>query len=157
TPGLASAGPLLLLPALAAAVVARMESLPVAFFAGIGLGIMEAVIGWNTPGTPTIQYVAFLVVILAALLLQPGQPSRAQEGAGSTWSSLGLLKPTPIELRNLPEVAWTRRGVLALVVLAMVLVPGGWTASNQYLAAVAIVWAMAAVALVILTGWGGHI
>jgi len=157
TPGLASAGPLLLLPALAAAVVARMESLPIAFFAGIGLGIMEAVIGWNTPGTPTVQYVAFLVVILTALLLQSGKLSRAQESAGSTWSSLGVLKPTPLELRNLPEVAWTRRGLLALVAAAMIFVPGTWTASNQYLAAVAIVWGMAAVALVILTGWGGHI
>src|SRR5690606_17230030 len=153
--GLASAGPLLLLPALAAAVVARMDSLPTAFFAGIGLGIMEAVIGWNTPGTPTIQYVAFLVVILTALLLQSGKLSRAQESAGSTWSALGVLKPTPVELRHLPEVRWTKRVVIGIVVLALVLVPGTWTGSNQYLAAIAIVWAMAAVALVILTGWGG--
>src|SRR3546814_13661527 len=62
TPGLASAGPLLLLPALAAAVVARMDSLPTAFFAGVGLGIMEAVIDWNMPNTPTFRYLAFLGV-----------------------------------------------------------------------------------------------
>jgi len=157
TPGLASAGPLLLLPALAAAVVARMESLPTAFFAGVGLGIMEAIIGWNTPGTPTIQYVFFLVVILAALLLQSGKLSRAQESATSTWSSIGVLKPTPLELRNLPEVAWARRIVIGLVAVAFVFVPSGWDASDQYLAAIAIVWGLAAVALVILTGWGGHI
>jgi len=157
TPGLASAGPLLLLPALAAAVVARMESLPIAFAAGIGLGVMEAIIGWNTPGSPTIQYVAFLVVILAALLLQSGKLSRAQEGATSTWSSLGVLKPTPIELRDLPEVRWGRRIILTVVALAFVFVPAGWSPSNQYLASVAIVWGLAAVSLVILTGWGGHI
>ncbi|MGQ0431274.1 MAG: ABC transporter permease [Microthrixaceae bacterium] len=157
TPGLASAGPLLLLPALAAAVVARMESLPVAFIAGIGLGVMEAIIGWNTPGSPTIQYVAFLVVILAALLLQSGKLSRAQETATSTWSSIGVLKPTPVELRHLPEVKWTRRVLLTLVVLAFVFVPATWSPSSQYLAAVAIVWGLAAVSIVILTGWGGHI
>ncbi|MEO7428344.1 MAG: hypothetical protein ABIY48_03080, partial [Acidimicrobiales bacterium] len=157
TPGLASAGPILLLPALAAAVVARMESLPIAFVAGIGLGIMEAVIGWNTPGSPTVQYVAFLIVILAALLLQSGKLSRAMEGATSTWSSLGVLKPIPMELRDLPEVRWTKRAVLSLVVLAFVFLPAGWSPSNQYLAAVAIVWALAAVSLVILTGWGVHI
>jgi branched-subunit amino acid ABC-type transport system permease component len=157
TPGLASAGPLLLLPALAAAVVARMESLPVAFVAGIGLGVMEAIIGWNTPGSPTVQYVAFLVVILAALLLQSGKLSRAQEGATSTWSSLGVVKPIPVELRHLPEVAWAKRVLIGLVVLAFVFIPAGWSPSNQYLAAVAIVWALAAVSLVILTGWGGHI
>ncbi len=157
TPGLASAGPLLLLPALAAAVVARMESLPTAFFAGVGLGVMEAIIGWNTPGTPTVQYVAFLVVILTALLLQSGKLSRAQEAATSTWSSIGVLKPIPLELRRLPEVAWARRVILTLVALAFVVLPAGWSPSNQYLASVAMVWAMAAVALVILTGWGGHI
>ena len=157
TPGLASAGPLLLLPALAAAVVARMESLPTAFAAGIGLGVMEAIIGWNTPGSPTVQYVAFLVVILVALLLQSGKLSRAQEGATSTWSSLGVLKPTPVELRHLPEVKWARRIILTAVTLAFIFVPAGWSPSNQYLAAVAIVWGLAAVSLVILTGWGGHI
>jgi branched-chain amino acid transport system permease protein len=157
TPGLAGAAPLLLLPALAAAVVARMDSLPTAFFAGIGLGIMEAIIAWNTPGSPTIQYVAFLIVILAALLLQSGKLSRAQETATSTWSALSVLKPTPLELRNLPEVAWSRRVILGLVVLAFVFIPTSWSASNLYLASVAMVWALAAVSLVILTGWGGHI
>jgi branched-chain amino acid transport system permease protein len=157
TPGLAAAGPLLLLPALAAAVVARMDSLPTAFFAGIGLGIMESVISWNTPGSPTIQYVAFLIVILAALLLQSGKLSRAQESATSTWSSLGVLKPTPLELRDLPEVRWTKRVVIGLVVLAFIFIPATWSASNLYLASVAIVWALAAVSLVVLTGWGGHI
>ncbi len=157
TPGLASAGPLLLLPALAAAVVARMESLPTAFFAGIGLGIMESVISWNTPGSPTIQYVAFLLVILVALLAQSGKLSRAQEGGTSTWSSLGVVKPTPEELRGLPEVRWTKRAIVGLVVLALVFIPASWSASNLYLASVAMVWALAAVSLVILTGWGGHI
>ena len=157
TPGLAGAGPLLLLPALAAAVVARMESLPTAFFAGIGLGIMEAVIAWNTPGSPTIQYVAFLIVILAALLLQSGKLSRAQESGTSTWSATAVLKPTPTELRDLPEVKWIRRAILGVVILAFVFIPLSWSASNLYLASVAMVWALAAVSLVILTGWGGHI
>jgi branched-chain amino acid transport system permease protein len=157
TPGIASAGPLLLLPALAAAVVARMDSLPTAFFAGIGLGIMEAIITWNTPGSPTIQFVAFLVVILAALLLQSGKLSRAQESGTSTWSATSVLKPTPIELRDLPEVRWSRRVIGGLVVLAFIFVPISWSASNLYLASVAMVWALAAVSLVILTGWGGHI
>ena len=157
TPGLAGAAPLLLLPALAAAVVARMDSLPTAFFAGIALGIMESIISWNTPGSPTIQYVAFLVVILAALLLQSGKLSRAQESATSTWSAISVLKPTPLELRDLPEVRWSRRVIQGLVVLAFIFIPISWSASNLYLASVAMVWALAAVSLVILTGWGGHI
>ena len=38
----------LLLPALAAAVVAKMESLPTAFAAGVGLEILSQVVFWNT-------------------------------------------------------------------------------------------------------------
>ena len=36
-------------------------------------------------------------------------------------------------------------------------IPGGWSSSQQLLAAFAMVWAMVAVSLVVLTGWGGHI
>jgi branched-chain amino acid transport system permease protein len=157
TPGLATAGPVVLLPALAAAVVARMESLPTAFVAGIGIGIMEQVVAWNTSGSPTLQNMLFLVVILGALLLQRGKLSRAQESGTSTWSATAVLKPVPDELRGLPEVVWVKRALIALVCLAFVLIPATFGPSNQFLAAVGIVWGMTAVSLVILTGWGGHI
>jgi branched-chain amino acid transport system permease protein len=156
-PGVASTGPVVLLPALAAAVVARMESLPVAFAAGVGLGVVEQVVRWNTSGSPTFQNMVFLVIILAALLLQRGKLSRAEESGGSSWSATAVLKPIPEELRRLPEVVWSKRVVLTAVGLALLLVPSFWGPSNQFLAAVAMVWGMAAVSLVILTGWGGHI
>jgi branched-chain amino acid transport system permease protein len=157
TPGITTAGPVVLLPALAAAVVARMESLPIAFVAGVGIGVMEQVVRWNTSGNPTLQNGLFLVVILAALLLQRGKLSRAEESGASSWSATAVLKPIPDELRRLPEVLWLKRALGALAVLAFVLIPNTWSPSNQYTAAVAIIWAMTGVSLVILTGWGGHI
>ena len=44
-------GPSLLLPALAAAVIGRMERLPTIALAAIGLGIVEQAVvwGWNQP------------------------------------------------------------------------------------------------------------
>jgi branched-chain amino acid transport system permease protein len=157
SPGLLSGSVTVMLPALAAAVVARMESLPVAFGAGVALGVVEQVVRWNTTGTPTFQNVVFLGIILAALLLQRGALSRAMIGATSTWSSVGVLKPIPEELRGLPEVRWAKRALIGVVALAFVLAPATWSPSNQFLAGIAMIWAMAAVALVILTGWGGHI
>ncbi|MDQ2649797.1 MAG: hypothetical protein M3Z03_09590, partial [Actinomycetota bacterium] len=157
TPGITTAGPVVLLPALAAAVVARMESLPTAFVAGIGIGVMEQVVAWNTSGSPSLQNALFLAVILLALLLQRGKLSRAQEGATSSWSATAVLKPIPDELRRLPEVVWVRRAVGLVVVALFVIVPNTWGPSNQFTAAIALVWAMTAVSLVILTGWGGHI
>jgi branched-chain amino acid transport system permease protein len=157
TPGVTTAGPVVLLPALAAAVVARMESLPLAFVAGVGIGIMEQVVRWNTSGNPTLQNGLFLIVILAALLLQRGKLSRAQESGASSWSATAVLKPIPDELKRLPEVVWLKRILMVAVVLAFIIVPNTWGPSNQFTAAVALIWAMTGVSLVILTGWGGHI
>jgi branched-chain amino acid transport system permease protein len=156
-PGVASNGPTVLLPGLAAAVVARMESLPIAFGAGIGLGIMEQTVRWNSTGTPSFQNVVFFVVIIVALLVQRGSLSRARIGVTSAWSAIGVVKPIPRELRLLPEVRWARVGLMAMVAALFIVAPMGWSASSQLLAAFAIIWAMVGVSLVILTGWGGHI
>jgi branched-chain amino acid transport system permease protein len=156
TPGVAN-GPTVLLPGLAAAVVARMESLPVAFAAGLGLGIVEQTVRWNSSGTPSFVNVAYLVVILGALLLQRGKLSRAKLGDGSTWSAVGVVKPVPTELRHLPEVRWPKVALVAAAAALAIWLPSTWTSSQQLLAAFAICWAMVAVSLVVLTGWGGHI
>jgi branched-chain amino acid transport system permease protein len=153
----AGQGITILLPALAAAVVARMESLPIAFGAGIGLGIMESVVSWNSGGgSPTFDKVVFLAVILVGLLLQRGKLSRAMLG-DQGFSFAAVVKPTPEVLRRLPEVRWAKVGVLAVVILLFVWVPSTWSSTNQYLGVLAIATAMVAVSLVILTGWGGHI
>ena len=155
-PGIAN-GPTVLLPGLAAAVVARMESLPVAFAAGLGLGIAEQTVRWNSTGSPSFVNVAYLVVILGALLLQKGRLSRAVDNVTSSWNATGIVKPVPVELRRLPEVRLVKAALIAIVVVAFIAVPSGWSSSQQLLAAFAIVWAMVAVSLVVLTGWGGHI
>ena len=156
-PGVVSAGPAVLLPALAAAVVARLESLPVAFVAGIGLGVLDQLVRWNGTGTPSITTMFFLLVILVALLLQRASLSRAMNSESAAFSSEGVVKPVPIELRRLPEVRIAKAAIYAVVLALLVFVPLTWGPSNQLLAAIAIVWAMVAVSLVILTGWGGHI
>jgi branched-chain amino acid transport system permease protein len=155
-PGLTSNGPTVLLPLLAAAVVARMESLPTAFFAGIGLGIAEQLVHWNAPNHPAEIYVVYLVVILVALMAQSGKLSRAYAGATSSWAAVMALKPIPEELRNVPEVKWGKRGLLALAAAAFILIPATWGPANQLLASYAIVWVIVGVSLVVLTGWGGH-
>ncbi|MGH9307185.1 MAG: ABC transporter permease, partial [Acidimicrobiales bacterium] len=154
-PGLSANGPTVLLPLLAAAVVARMESLPVAFAAGVGLGIMEEIVRWNTSGTPSFVYVCYLVVIVAALLLQRGKLSRAEDGGGL--SAATVLKPIPQELRRLPEVRWVKWALGLALAAAFVFVPFMWGPSNQLLAGFAMVWALIGISLVVLTGWGGNI
>jgi branched-chain amino acid transport system permease protein len=151
----ALAGPSLLLPALAAAVVARMESLPTAFAAGIGLGVLEQLVFWNT-GKATAIDVAFLVVILLALVLQKGRLGRAHDGGGA-WSLTAVARPIPARLRARPEVRVARVAGYALLAVAAVVLPIHSSPSTVNLMAVAVVWGMVAVSLVVLTGWGGHI
>ena len=146
-----------LLPMLAIAVVARMESLPLAFGAGIGLGIMEALVRWNTAGNPAIIWPIYLGVIVVALLAQRKLLSRAQDTGTSSWSAIGALKAVPAELRRLPEVRWAKWIMIGAVAAAFIWVPQMWGPANQLLAAFAIVWAMVGVSLVVLTGWGGQI
>ena len=156
-PGALGNGPTVLLPLLAVAVVARMESLPLALGSGIGLGIVESLTRWNSPQSAGLINLVYLIVILGALLLQRGKLSRAQESGTSSWSMTSVVKPIPAELKRFPEVRWVKVGLLLLVTLALVFIPKGWSLQNQNLATTAMVWAMVGVSLVVLTGWGGDI
>ncbi len=144
-----------LLPALAAAVIARMESLPVAFAAGIALGVLDQVVFWNVDKASAGD-VVFLVVILVALLAQSGRLSRAHDAAFNIDLS-GVVRAVPTPLERLPEVRYGRWGLVAVAVLLAVFVPRGWSPSSLSLAATATVWALVAVSLVVLSGWNGTI
>ena len=156
-PGVATNGPTVLVPMLAVAIVARMESLPTAFAAGIALGIMEAVVRWNTTGNPALIWPIYMGVIIVALLTQSGKLSRAQESGTSSWAAIKVLKPIPEELRHLPEIKWSRRAIFVALSAAFVFVPWTWGPGNQLLAGFAVVWAIVGVSLVVLSGWAGQI
>lgn len=144
-----------LLPALAAAVIARMESLPVAFLAGVGLGVLEELVRWNVDKASAPD-LAFLAVILVALLAQSGRLSRAHDVSfGIDLAS--VVRGVPAELAHLPEIRWSRRGLIALAAILAIALPRGWAPSSQSLATTAIVWCLVAVSLVVLSGWAGKV
>ena len=96
-------GPSFLLRTFAAAVIARMESLPTAAVAAIGLGIFESASFW-TFSNGTYSDAMLVGVILISLFVQRGRFDRASETGISTWKALREVRPIPAELRNLPEV-----------------------------------------------------
>ncbi|HET6874986.1 MAG TPA: ATP-binding cassette domain-containing protein, partial [Acidimicrobiales bacterium] len=152
----AAAGPAILLPPLAAAVIARMDSLSLAFGAGIGLGVLESVVRLDI-SKQSIETPVFLVVILVALLLQRRSYSRADAADESSWSAAGALQPIPARLARLPEVRVVR-GLLwaALAVLALLL-PLSVGPARLYQVTVGLVFGVTALSLVMLSGWSGTV
>jgi branched-chain amino acid transport system permease protein len=149
-------GPSLLLYGLAAAVIARMESLPTALFAGMFIGIVDRAAIFSTNRASIANAVMF-VVILVALLVQRGSLSRAADTGVSTWQAVKEFRPIPAELRSVPDVV-TARLVVSLVVGAIILgLPFIVGDLNTGAATKMLVFAMVGVSLVILTGWAGQI
>ena len=151
----ASAGPNVLYPALAAAVVAGMRSLPGAFASGVGLGVLQQLMLWNFPDNASLSDVAFLVVIIGALLLQRKTTSRALLADDSSWTSVGVQRRLSRPLARLPEVVTARWSLRILAVLAFLALPEILSGSQTNQATIALIYAIAALSLVILTGWGG--
>jgi ABC-type branched-subunit amino acid transport system ATPase component/ABC-type branched-subunit amino acid transport system permease subunit len=149
-------GPSLLLPALAAAVIGRMERLPTIVLAAIGLGIIEqsVVWGWNQPSD--VEPVLFVVVLIAVWATPAGSGLRGRLEP-STWRAIREPRPVPRELARLPEVRITGAALLAIVVVLLALVPVVFTESRTNLAAVAVIYGVIALSLVVLTGWAGEI
>jgi branched-chain amino acid transport system permease protein len=149
-------GPSLLLYGLAVAVIARMEKLPSAFFAGMLIGAIDRAAIFST-NRAALANAIMLVVILAALLVQRGNLSRAQELGASSWQAVKDFRPVPSELRGLREVVAMRTGVGGLVIAFVLAGPFVVRDANTGLLTVAVIYAMVGVSLVVLTGWAGQI
>ncbi len=153
----AAAGPTLLLPALAAAVLAGMESLPIAFFAGVGLGVMDQLIRWNFT-EQSVSSVGFLVIILLGLLLRRSNARRRDSGedASVAWGA-SVVSQIPQSLRRLPEVVVTRAGLLVVVGVVAIVLPLLTSPGTTDLLSVALIFGIVAVSLVVLCGWAGEV
>ena len=149
-------GPVLLLRALAAAVIGRMESLPVTFAAAVLLGVLQQAVLFET-GTTVISDAVLFGVILVALLLQKGGVERARLTGAATWQSLKEVRPIPRELRRVPEIRYGLRALAGIAALALLFVPLTWNPSRVNLFSIGIVSAIIVCSLLVLTGFGGQI
>lgn len=112
-------GPNLLVRALAAAVIARMSSLPIALGAGIGVGIIEQVLLRSYPTSGFTEVVLF-ALILGALLFQTRRGGREQDK--DDWSAVQPWPPISARLRKAGFVArlGPANGIAMLVAMATI-------------------------------------
>jgi ABC-type branched-subunit amino acid transport system permease subunit len=146
-------GPGLLLRALAAAIIGTMTSLPVAFAAGIAIGVFQQVLAWNVSNSATIELLLF-VTLLAVLFvrvrrLQAGsrteERSSWQLGSASGKFSAGSLR------------AWVGRAGVGLALATALLLPLVVTSGRSFLIARIAIFAVIALSLTVLTGWAGQV
>jgi branched-subunit amino acid ABC-type transport system permease component len=122
-------GPSTLVRALAAAVIAGMVSFPRAFVAGIAIGVVQALVGFNVLDQPGLMdFLIFLVVLVAV-------QRQGQRGPRETqiFSFAAKVRPIPERLR---AIWWLRnldRLGLAVVALVAVVLPLVVTAPSRHL------------------------
>ena len=146
----------ILLRALAAAVVGRMENLPVTVAAAIGIAVFDRSMFWAFDNT-ALTDLALLLLVVVVLLVQRSRAARTDEGSTNSWAASVEIRGVPQELRDVPTVrAGLRRSqiLLGLVVLAF---PWLMSSAQTSQATVYVIYAIVVISLVVLTGWGGQI
>jgi branched-chain amino acid transport system permease protein len=144
--GAASAG--LLLRGLAAAVLGRMENLPVTVAAAIGIAVFDRAMFWAFDNTSLTNAALFALVVLV-LLVQRAKLARTDEGTTGSWAASE-------EIRGIQVRTGVRRARLALAALALAL-PWVLSPAQTGLGSVYVIYGIVVVSLVVLTGWGGQI
>jgi branched-chain amino acid transport system permease protein len=142
--------------ALAAAVLGRMDDIPLVVAAAFGISIFREAVFWAFDDA-SLTNVALLGVIVVAMLVQRQRLSRADEDVQSTWTATEEVRAIPAELQSVPTVRRGVRWFFGLVAAVAVAVPFFASPSQTNIASIYLIYGMVAVSLVILTGWGGQI
>ena len=151
-------GPALLLRALAAAVIGRMENLGVTFAAAIGIGVMEHSAKYATQRGTLGDAIVFGIIMAAFFLQKRQKITRADDSGASSWSLIREVRPIPPELKKEPLVRLGLPGAGLVVVAALIVVPLLLPAIRvNLLFAQAVMFAIVGISLVVLTGWGGEV
>ena len=150
-------GPGLLLRVLAAALIGGMVSMPLAFVAGIGIGVAESLINYNFNAQRGLLDLVLFVVVLVTLLVSGRRRVLAEAGSGR-WSFAPRTRPIPIALRSkwwvrsLPAFGVGFVALVALYPLVLLHLPSERSSWSRVL-----LYALVALSLTVLTGWAGQL
>src|SRR5439155_13306191 len=148
-------GPSTMVRALAAAVLAGMLSFPRAMLAGVVIGVVESLIRFNLLDKPGLTDALLFLAVLVAVALQSRGTAAVET---QTFSFTPKVREIPAQLRG---VWWVRRMnvlVLGLLLVVAVVLPLLVTAPSKHLTyTIILAFAIAALSLTVLTGWGGQI
>src|SRR5205823_613575 len=110
--------PAVLLTALGAAVIGKMDRMPTVVLAAMGLGIVDQAAVFHYNNTDVMSIAIRAAIIAIAVLLQKADTiGRLASSATSTWQAAREIKRVPAELRRERPVFLTYLALGALVTL----------------------------------------
>ena len=150
-------GPVILLYALTAAVIARMESLPVALGAGVALGMIDHSVYFASGFRPTVANALILPILLGALLLQRRTRERGRDTGVNTWQSVKEFRAVSPDLAKMPIVRATSVGVRVVALIVALVAPFIVSDLDRITLSLIAIYAIVGVSLVLLAGWAGQV
>ena len=150
-------GPVILLYALTAAVIARMESLPVALGAGVALGMLDHSVYFASGFRPNVANALILPILLGVLLVQRRSSDRGRDTGVATWQAIKEFRAVPLELARLPVVRWTSTALRIGALVAVVAAPFVVGELDRITLSLIAIYAIVGVSLVLLVGWAGQV
>lgn len=145
----------LLMRGLAAATVARMESVGAAFGLGLALGVLDQLVFFTT-GRSGLTDVVLFGVIVVALLARGERQRRTVASEESSWQVAEPIRPLPVEIARDPRWRGLTGVALSLAIPAVLVLPNYVTASGTQFIATVLLVGIVAVSLTVLTGWAGQ-
>ena len=149
-----SFGPSLLLVALTGAVLARMQSLPVALLSGAVIGIVEQLLLWNYAESGLVQ-VALFVIILGALLLRRQRVGRAEEKG--SWLAVQAARPLPHAISRVRTVRALGPAIGALFLGIFLVLPQFISNADSVKVTGTFAFIIIGLSVGIITGLGGQL
>jgi ABC-type branched-subunit amino acid transport system ATPase component/ABC-type branched-subunit amino acid transport system permease subunit len=149
-----SFGPHLLLIALTGAVLARMQSLPIALLAGTVIGITEQLLLRNYGQAGLVELVLFFI-ILASLLLQRQRVGRGE--AKGSWAAVQPPPPLPLAIRRVRTVRLLFPTLAGLLLVALAVLPLAITNANSVKMTGIFGFVIVGLSVGVITGLGGQL
>ena len=146
----------LLARGLAAATVARFESVGLAFGVGLVFGLVDQLVIFYT-GRAGITDAVVLGAVLLVLLLRRFEKRRTTAAEESSWAVSDPVRPLPPEVLAHPRFRLVAVGAVGLAAAFALSAPGLLTASSTFLLATIAVVSVVTIALTVLSGWGGQL
>ena len=146
----------ILMRGLAAATIARMESVARAFGVGLALGVADQLVYFWT-GRSGLTDLVLLAGIVVVLLGRRASSRRTLASEESSWDVAEPIRPLPEAISTHPRWQFVTSAVAAVGITALVVAPMMLKASATFFLSATFIIAAVVVSLTVLMGWAGQL